>query len=331
MKKEYIILLVILINTSVFGQYSFNVTLGTYQDLVNPISVNNGVSWNQSSSFPIYFNFNFSILNQTYTALNIMAGGGLSFPGLGTKQLKVFSHPDSGYLLGDRDSSNSASPISYEIVGSPSQRILKIQWGNAGFREWCASSDTNDFVNFQIWLYEDINRIEVHFGDNQASSGAYGQPDCNTGTDGTQFIFMFDRCDNALSLTGPCALPSYDFRDHCWWQPGIHINGTPSSGIIYNLWLTANSLNEESQAHIQIYPNPVNENITISEIPTDFLIQDISVTDILGNICFIDSKIQNNVNKIQLSLNNLKPGIYFLKLTSKDNKSIKRRFIKNCY
>jgi hypothetical protein len=283
MKKRYITFLIVLTNAFAFGQYYFNVTSGTYENLVNPISVNNGVSWDRNSSYQIYFNFDFPILDQTYTALNVMAGGGLSFPGLGNKKLRVFSHPDSGYLLGDRDSTNSASPISYEIVGSPGQRILKIQWENAGFREWCSSSDTNDYVNFQIWLYEDVSRIEVHFGDNQANPGAYGYPDCNGGTYGTQFIFLFDSCDNALSLTGPCALPSYDFRDHCWWQPGITISGTPSSGTIYN-----------------IYPIDVNYSPFFTSVPVANCtvgieyVYNILATDNNGDILTITAPIKPN-------------------------------------
>jgi hypothetical protein len=283
MKKRYITFLIVLTNAFAFGQYYFNVTSGTYENLVNPISVNNGVSWDRNSSYQIYFNFDFPILDQTYTALNVMAGGGLSFPGPGNKKLRVFSHPDSGYLLGDRDSTNSASPISYEIVGSPGQRILKIQWENAGFREWCSSSDTNDYVNFQIWLYEDVSRIEVHFGDNQANPGAYGYPDCNGGTYGTQFIFLFDSCDNALSLTGPCALPSYDFRDHCWWQPGITISGTPSSGTIYN-----------------IYPIDVNYSPFFTSVPVANCtvgieyVYNILATDNNGDILTITAPIKPN-------------------------------------
>lgn len=326
---EKVISLLFAISTALYspGQYAFSTTSVPYQALAAPLPLNNGASWNNSSSFVVPFNSDFSIQGQAYAAINVMAGGGLSFPGPGGKQLRVFGHPDSGYLLEDRDQVNSASPITYEITGNTGQQILKVQWANAGFREWCDSSDPNDYVNFQIWLFEEDDRLEVHFGDYTADAGAYGQPDCNSGTDGTQFIFQFDDCSNALSLTGPSALPSYDFRNHCGWQPGVHVSGTPPSGTVYNLAPNDVGMDEASARGLHVHPNPVSGILHVA-CPTVSAIQGIEIIDLRGRTCFADLATTWTDNMFLVDVGGLDNGIYSLKLTVEGASPIIRRIVK---
>lgn len=319
MKNLIALFSILMIHASVLGQYNFNTTMETYQSLSNPTSINDGASWTNSSVYAVYFNFDFQIGEQTYTALNVNAGGGLSFPGQGNIQLRVFGHPDSGYLLADRNQLESASPISYEISGSSGEQILKIQWENAGFREWCDSSDPDDFVDYQIWIYEGNNKIEVRFGESVANAGAYGLPDCNSGTDGMQFIFQFDICDNALSLTGNADLPSYDYRNHCIWQPGVHVSGTPSTGIVYNLTPLTTNIVDVSEANIQMFPNPASTQFTIE---SDQAINQIEISNLSGKVLKSFSTISNLVD-----IADLNAGIYFIRFTSGDG-TITKKFAK---
>ena len=300
-----IIILATTIHTSALGQYSFNTTLGVYEDLSDPISLNDNSPWDYTDIFPIYFNFPFQIGTQTFTAVNVMAGGGLSFPGQGNIQLRVYGHPDSGYLLEDEGQVNSVSSIDYKISGDIGEQILKIQWRRAAFRDWCPSSTEGDYCNFQIWLYESDGKIEVRFGEYSAQPGAYGQPDCNTGTDGPQFIFEFDECNNALSLTGNANLPSYDFRNHCIWQPGVHVSGTPSSGIIYNLTRLVTSVDEATKPSIEVFPNPTRNIISIDR--NNRQIYKIEVRNLLGEI--VKSPPHDTKS---IDLNDLPNGAYLI-------------------
>src|SRR3954463_10891363 len=126
MKSSILILSISLMTVSLKAQYAMNTTSITYQDLVNATSVNNGNTWNEGSTFPIYFNFNFLISGQTYTALNVQAGGGINFPGSGVKELYIYHTPFGGYLLKDKGATTSLSGISYEISGNTGQHILKV-------------------------------------------------------------------------------------------------------------------------------------------------------------------------------------------------------------
>ncbi|GAB4316374.1 MAG: hypothetical protein Kow00127_07820 [Bacteroidales bacterium] len=119
-----------------------------YVELANPISLNNGIPWDQNSVFPIFFNFEFSIYNHTYNSINVDAGGGIIFPGNPTKSLRVYHTPFGGYMLKDKGDNVSLSDISYEVEGVEGEYIIKIQWKNAGFVQWYSTSDTSDFVDF---------------------------------------------------------------------------------------------------------------------------------------------------------------------------------------
>lgn len=328
MRKITFLFSILLTSLITNAQYNFSIDTATYQSLSSSTSLNNGFSWTKNSSYTINFGFNFTWYNHTSTTLTVMAGGGLSFPGSGNKQLRVFSHTDSGYLLGDRDSTNSISPIGYKVDGNSGNRILKIQWENAGFREWCASSDTSDFVNFQIWLYEIGNRIEVHFGSFQADSGSYGNPSCNTGSYGPQILLQHDACNSVLGLTGMSNSPAAAYRDHCFWQPGISINGTPESGTIYRFAPIITTLHEEKKETIKIYPNPVKDNVVLTGIPSGFVIDQIVVLDPAGKSHFSMSNVPHPSQELSFSLSGLKQGIYFLKLAGENNQVLLQKIIK---
>ena len=67
-------------------------------------------------------------------------------------------------------SSNEGDPggisdISYSLTGTTGSRICMIQVNNAGFFGEIYANDTSkSFINFQLWLYEGTNDIEIHFG-----------------------------------------------------------------------------------------------------------------------------------------------------------------------
>lgn len=76
----------------------------------------------------------------------------------------------------------------------------------------------------------------------------------------------------------------------------------------------------ENEAFV-LYPNPATENITV--VTTD--IKEIIIVDLMGKILF--SKKYSNDNKAQISLNNFKVGVYFVKvINAKDEIKISKLF-----
>ena len=318
----------VILNPVLKGQYSMNTALLPYQDLAAPISVTGGSVWNEGSNFPIYFNFNFAISGQTYTALSVQAGGGLNFPGLGTKELFVYHTPFGGYLLKDKGVSSSISSIGYEISGNSGQHILKVQWKNAGFVQWYSTSDTADYVDFQIWLFEADNHIEIHFGNSSTDPGTYGYPVATSDPNpGPSIKFWFDQCSNFLGVTGPANLPSYWFYNSC--TPNYtFIDGTPSIGITYFINPSQTSgLSDIGIKDLKIFPNPAQDFITLSGTG-DFNAVDISIMDAYGQSYSPEKIYLENPDLLSVSVKNLAPGIYFIRLTGGDNKTTISKLVK---
>lgn len=309
MKKSILIGTVLLTCLYSVAQYSMTTGMENYQALDNPTSVNQGDIWNEGSTYQIYYNFDFEIYGETFTALNVFAGGGLSFPGMGNKELFVYHTPFGGYLLKDRGGSSSVSDINYQIEGQAGDRILKIEWKNAGFVQWYNTSNPADYVDLQIWLFENDDHIEIHFGPNQTSPGTYGYPgSTNDSNPGPSVKFWFDSCSNVLCPTGAANLPSYDFYSIC--NPNYYfIDGTPSNGVVYNFNPMYSSVSKESAAEeISVYPNPFTEQLTITfaEEQTDTKIK---LLDTHGKTV---RALNFSGTKYKINRGGLTEGIYFL-------------------
>ena len=70
---------------------------------------------------------------------------------------------------------------------------------------------------------------------------------------------------------------------------------------------------------IKIYPNPSSDLVNIE---SDFAIQSIQLTNLLGEIVVLKSSL--NLNKTQLSKNNLPNGVYILTLTTVNGPIVKK-------
>lgn len=228
--KNIFFLIFIFIGNISFGQYTVTTDTNLYQTLSNPTSLNNGAIWDETSSFTINFNFGFTIYGVTYDSLNLKAGGGLNFLGQSEHELFVFHTPFGGYMLKDKGILSSQSQIKYEISGLSGNQILKIEWQNAGLTQWYPTSNSNDFVTFQIWLFENDSHFEVRFGNSQTSPGTFGYPDStNDENPGPSIKLWFNDSSSVLSLEGQPNAPSYGFYDLT--EPQYYfIDGTPSMG-----------------------------------------------------------------------------------------------------
>ncbi len=291
------------------NDYTFTKATGTYQDLTGAIPINNNQLWD-SPDFVIPIGFAFDLNDTLIDSLNVASaqGGSVSSRmGMHYCLIMVFEADliDRGDISGI-----SQSPISYKLEGSPGNRILKVEWKNAGFfDEGAALGTLNDYVNFQLWLYEGTNAIEIHFGPNQVTDPAInylGRGGPGIGISGrignaiTAYYFLSDTPDNPMLVNYSTTL-----------------NGTPANGTIYRfsrntIGISAHPLTTHS---LNLYPNPLKSEAVCQ---TEKDLQDATLTvysasgQLMRQITHISGK------EVRLKRGNLAAGLYLIQLTEQN-------------
>jgi len=80
---------------------------------------------------------------------------------------------------------------------------------------------------------------------------------------------------------------------------------------------------ESSQNSSVLYPNPVNETLTISNTSN---VKQVSIYNLLGAVVY--SELHTNNSEIRINTNKFKPGYYFAKLITKTGEITTKKFIK---
>lgn len=93
--------------------------------------------------------------------------------------------------------------------------------------------------------------------------------------------------------------------------------------IEYNYDITGVQQNPVTEIKLQMYPNPSNEKITITN-DVDF--KEITITSVDGKIL---KTITSSQKEQTIDISNLKKGIYFLNITTAINQSITKKIVKD--
>jgi hypothetical protein len=315
MKKCYFLFLLFALfqQSSQAQGYTLDYYQKAYADIQGDSSISEGIPWfNETWDIPIGFNFKF--LGQPYDSF-VLWNEALYFD---FEQENLFFSPymadlnDKGFVTPGPE---ILSPISILREGTPGNRILKIQVKNAGFFEGGAQ----DSVNFQTWIYEGSNVIEVHFGPRNIISNVWQENWSGP------IIGAVDLLTDYYYLAGGNpAMPEgnlYGSADSIFYS----LNGPPPSGIVYRFTPTTVASHEvEANAlDVEISPNPFLHSIRIhSNQDQDEL--DIQVYDLSGHPLLHEKTTNNSLN-----LGNLPAGAYFLKVKSRDGTQLTRKIIKS--
>lgn len=313
MKKLRLAFLMIFACTLAKAQtYTFSQTSGTYTNLQSPFVLSQA-GWDYMDSYNLALTFPFVFGNNTQNLI-----------GIDGKGLAGFQFGASGILalatdLEDRAISGQPSTIGYEISGSTGNRILKIEWKNAGFVDGTAS----DFINFQLWLYEGSNKVEMHYGTSSISSAStiffpYQGPAVGL-TLATNPNFTI----SGVFLQGNPANATMATINNGNTIP--QLNSTPANGTIYTFTpATTTGLAKSLQENtVTVYPNPTKGNMNIDGLQKAGA--DIKVYDVLGKI--VKTLNANSATHTCLDLEDLKTGTYFLEVISAEG-LIRKQIIK---
>lgn len=332
MKKTILLFAAFITAFTSFSQtYSFQATTGTYADLASPVSLNNGLTWDDPLFLiPVGFEFNYFGDNyDTVYISNVGLGGFIGFEHGGPDNFPLMV-PFSADLV-DRAStsqnwegqSGSLSPLSYKTEGAAGNRILKIEWKNAGFYGDVDDDDiSTDYVNFQLWIYEQNNNIEMHYGPVSVT-----QPDLAYDGESGPAVVLSSHLDlntyeldpQSIFLTGnpssPDTVMSADFQ---------LLNGTIPNGTIYRFIFQAPaSVNEVNMnASVSVFPNPANNRITVFSDNRELNVNNFDITNAFGQTV----KTVAGTNTADVS--ELAAGVYFVKAVTRSG-VINKQFIKN--
>ncbi len=339
MKKNLLLITFAMILSLAHSQdYNFSVTNGTYSNLTESTSLNNGMTWDDPQ-FQVPIGFSFEYFNTAITELFISGwgyGGELttSESAEGTAPyLSPFGSDliDRGYdFFLDTITSGSLSNISYKLDGTAGSRVLKIEWNNAGFfSDIYDDFVSTDFVNFQLWLYEGSNDIEIHFGPSSITN-----PELSFDSLSGTYIGLFSSLNfddygetaSGIALLGNPSSPTATNVSTAF-SLNDYMNGAPSNGTIYkfstgvNVGLLSHSTRSKD---FSIYPNPSKDFIRISSNKINALdIQSVAIIDIKGQLI----KQVNSLTDNKIDISDLNTGVYTVRITS-NSEIINKKLIK---
>lgn len=239
--------------------YTFNLQTAAYTPLTGAISLNNNTIWDDPS-FTIPMPFGFTVQGEQVDSL-LLDGLGGNLVGIrnGSAIVTIVAPFDADLIDRGYDSSISLSPISYRVDGSAGNRILKVEWKEAGsFAEYADSGGVlSMYISFQAWIYEGSNIIEYRYGANTINNPVLFYDGENGAFIGTAIVDGASAIPNLLN--GSAASPTLSLTLSA-------INGTPASGTVYRFTPIggSSSVSENSLAQkISAWPNPVTDVLNL--------------------------------------------------------------------
>lgn len=324
MKKITILaFLGIILYSNAQTNYNFSYFNESYQDLTDAVSLNNGQVWDDPE-YTIPFGFDFRISDFLFDTIHIVewgAGGTLStsidYSGLGTEITPIWQDLiDLGHHTG-----TSASEISYKVEGAEGNKIVKIEWNDAGFWE---DATRADYMNFQVWFYESDKSIEYRYGSSSINnpSGSF------EGYSGPFVYFIplgdFDTGiiqENAYILSGNPANPTLIVV-----EPGemidiedVAFQGMIPDGTVYRFTPTNLSSEDFQDAAVVLYPNPTADYLTVISNTDTF---EIALYNSAGQ------KINHKqVSENRIDVTAIPKGVYFVRIETEKG-SLTQKFVK---
>lgn len=228
--------------------------------------------------------------------------------------------------------SNEMSDISTKIEGDVGERIMKIQYRNAGLAgEIDSLGVSTDFVNFQLWLYEATNAIEIHYGNYQITNENISFE----GASGPSFgMYMIEEeiletgdPDVAIFLENDPMSP--DLMRETSDVESRALSGMPPTGMIYTLSPIADTTSTTNTTEIlwmegvDVFPNPTAGTLQISVENQDLVGADYVLTSMTGKVIAQGEAVE----QAEISLLGLPAGTYFLRM-QKGNNGIVKRIVK---
>ncbi len=320
------------------NDYVFSQQLDFYYEIESGETSQLGTDWLEiESDFAVLTPFNFNVYGKpVYGLTSYFTPSLLYFVPQDESDTELpFLVPFGSPLLQNRamiSGSNQSSDISTRVDGEIGERIMKIQYRNAGFaNEMEMLGTAHDYINFQLWLYESTNAIEIHYGNYLVTNDAIAFD----GATGPSFgLFMIEETnfeegepDVAVFLENDPMSP--DLMRETENVEERSLSGMPPTGMIYTLTPITDTTEIVNGTEIiwleglDVFPNPTVDAVQIKIQNQQLFNVNYTLTDVNGKV-ISRGDIQENA---EINLQNLSTGTYFLKL-QKENTGIVKRIVK---
>ena len=326
MKKITLLLLLSLSAAGLQAQnfYTLTASQQTYADLENTTSINNNQVWAIDLFDPIAIPFNFSVAGETVDRFLfdddyfVFLTPGTDYD---TADEGMFFFDNSPALVQDRTFSTgtSSSPVSYKVEGETGNRILKVEIKNAGLEnsQELGFSEDHFYINYQIWVYEAGNIIELRYGNHNITDKSVVTDD-----DGILLVGIVDDSAKAYYVSGQSTNPTYGEYTELTLPDDLTMDAFPANGTVYR-WTPAALVNLEdfTAASVKLYPNPASSVLNLKS--DNLAASEYAIYNVTGALV-AQSKI-DNANDIQINVEGLEEGLYLVKINNQYLKFIKRK------
>ncbi len=303
--------------------YSFSVATAGYTNLTGSTSLNGTATWDDPAFIiPVGFDFEyFGVTLSTFYLSEIGLGGLLAnVPndfGVGSI-LQPYGADiiDRGY---DSETggtpTGSLSPISYKLEGTAGNRILKVEWNNVGFYsdvEVNGAANSN-FTNFQLWLFEADDSIEIHFGPNNITDLDLAFDDLGGSSVVLVESINFDTGalgdSGAITLIGSPTNPSVSVVTDIDDIEFAVLDDVIPNGTVYRFEPSNLSAAGFERMAFKLFPNPSSDVISITGLTQT---EAFSIYDVMGR-----EVMQGNLQpKSRLTIETLSKGLYLMEFSN---------------
>ncbi|MCU0431582.1 MAG: T9SS type A sorting domain-containing protein, partial [Cytophagaceae bacterium] len=280
-------------------KYSFAASTGTYTPISGTVISTAG--FDDESHFNINLPFTMTVNGIEYTSVHVSTNG-LLFDEANFTDIVLINSLD----LGD-NASNTAS-ISILTEGVSPNRIFKIQ-----FKDLACVNDANnaDFVNMQIWLLENGQKIEFHYGNfSVVNQDSYdGESGSLVGILESALVGIYVKGDDSSPISS-----------------GIAGNYTliPAEGKVFTFTplFPLSTRKAGAGLQFQVFPNPSQGTFQV-QLGESIQTASVHVYNTLGNELYT-SQLSNTSNTITTSLDK---GMYVLKIVDANGASASRMLV----
>ncbi len=315
-------------NAQIFPYYFSVEENASYTPLSDSVSLNNGQLWDDPE-FLIPLGFTFSFYDFESDTLYTTGPQTLIFldPNEDTQPLLVpygSDIIDRGYI--SDTSTVSESEVSYKIEGTPGNQIAKIEWKNVSFyNEMDEFGTTNNFLSYQLWLYEENGDVEVHFGPNNIKNDQLVHDGLGVWVGMVNsFDFVNEEFEELWYLAGDPQAPEIDtlfsIDD---FDMFMGINNDPADGTIYRFSTSPPNAVVDTYVdqQVSVYPTLANDYVFVSV--EDPAIQQKQITVLDGSGRQIIKQAMSD-QLFKLDIKDLSKGFYFIHVLTEKGMTTKK-------